>query len=109
MAEYTYVDVIPSLIENTNMQKMLRDGVDRTYYIEPCDGYVLHDSGYDDIIIDPETNEETVLLGYRTYRASVPVSYDFTANPRQFYAVPENEVPADRIFGSVTQPKPEIM
>lgn len=91
----TYEDVNPSLIENTTMQKVLRDGVHSTYYIAPADGYVLHDKTYDTIVIDPVTGEETdeVILGYRTSTASCAASYDFTANPREFYAVPEDQAP----------------
>ena len=95
MATITYENVNPPLIENTVMQKVLRDGVHRTYYITPAAGYVLHDKNYDDTTVTP------VVLGYRTSTASVAASYDFTANPREFYAVPADSVPADQIFGGV--------
>lgn len=101
MAIITYEDVVPTLIENTTMRKLLRDGVHQTYNITPVAGYVLHDSSYDYPEVDPETWEETgrVLLGYRTSTASVAANYDFTANPREFYAVPADSIPADQIFG----------
>jgi hypothetical protein len=89
MATITYENVTPTPIENAVVQKVLRDGVHKTYYITPVDGYVLHDKNYDDINVTP------VLLGYRTSTASIPVSYDFAANPREFYAVPADSVPAN--------------
>jgi hypothetical protein len=111
MAEYSYVEVNPSIIANTIMLKRLVDGVEKNYLIEPCDGYVLHDANYDTYLeYDEEYNPiGDPILGYRTTRASVTINYDFTANPRQFYAVPESEVPADQIFGGTTNPKPEVM
>lgn len=98
---YTYEDVIPTLIENTTMQKRLLDGVHRTYRITPNEGYVLHDKERDWYELDPETGMESeeVTLGYTTGTATCAANYDFTANPREFYAVPENSVPADQIFG----------
>lgn len=96
---YTREDVIPSLIPNTTMYKNLRDGVHTTYVIAAIDGYVLHDKNRDWTEEDPITMEETYKLGYTTGTTTCPASYDFTANPREFYAVPESEVPADQIFG----------
>lgn len=98
---YTYEDVIPTLIENTTMQKRLLDGVHRTYLITPNEGYVLHDKRMDEPVIDRETGEETgeVVKVYRTSTATCPASYDFTENPWEFYAVPEDSVPADNIHG----------
>lgn len=106
MAVYTYEDVIPTLIANTTMQKLFRDGVHIAYNITPISGYVLHDATYDDVMYDPITMEPTdeVLLGYRTSTASCATNYDFATNPRQFYAVPADSVPADQIFGVVEPP-----
>lgn len=98
MAEYFYEDVTPAY-ENTTMKKLYIDGVHRTYNITPVSGYVLHDKGRDWSVINPETEEETYYLGYTTGTASCPANYDFTANPREFYAVPADSVPADQIFG----------
>ena len=111
MAVYTNEPVIPSLIENTTMQRNFRDGVATTYYITPNEGYVLHDKGMDDAVIDEETFEETgeVLLGFRRSTASCAANYDFVANPREFYAVPEDSVPEDRIFGGSGNNDNEIM
>lgn len=91
----------PTLIENTTMEKVFIDGVHKVYEITPNENYVLHDKDFDSPVYDEETGEETgeVILGYRTYTASCSASYDFATNPREFYAVPENDVPADQIFG----------
>ena len=83
----TYEDLNPSFVENTTMQKVFRDGVHRTYYITPLEGYFLHDKTMDDEELDPETMMPTgnILLGYRTATASCAANYDFVANPREFY------------------------
>ena len=99
MAVITYEEVNPTLIENTTMRKLLRDGVHQAYYISPAGDYVLHDNALDWTDIDPETGEEVLFRGYTGGMASCAANYNFVANPREFYAVPENEVPADQIFG----------
>lgn len=96
---YTYEDVIPTIIPNTTMQKMLLDGVHRSYVIAPIDGYVLHDKNRDWTDIDYDTMAETIILGFTTGTATCAASYDFTANPREFYAVLRSEVPENQIFG----------
>lgn len=99
---FTYEEVNPPIVENTIMQKRLRDGVAVQYMITPSEGYVLHDSNYDDTMMDEITGETiTIALGYRTSTATCAISYDFVENPRGFYAVLETEVPADQIFGGV--------
>jgi hypothetical protein len=101
---YTYEDVNPTLIANTTMKKRLRDGVPTTYTINANEGYILHDKGFDMPIFDEDGNETgEVTLGFRPPEstASVPVSYDFTANPREFYAILETELPEGaEIFGN---------
>lgn len=122
MALITKEDVIPSIIPNTVMQRVLRDGVHQGYYIDPIDGYVLHDKEGD--WQDPDTLEEH--LSFWLGNVSCRANYDFTpvqvsyidANgievyvtaygAREFYAVPADVVPADQIFGGVT-PDHEIM
>ena len=91
MSVYTSEIVVPSLIENTIMQKNFKDGVPTTYYITPVEGYVLHDKVYDSPAVDEVTYEETgeIILGYRRTTASCSVNYDFIENPREFYAVAE--------------------
>ena len=87
---YTYEDVIPTLIENTTMQKRLLNGVHRTYLITANAGYVLHDTISDWDEPNLETGEFTHHLGYTTGTTTCPANYDFVANPREFYAVPES-------------------
>lgn len=96
---YVYEDVNPSLIENTTMKMVLQDGVNRGYRITPNDGYVLHDKANDWTDLNPDTMEETLMLGYARGTVTCHANYDFTANPREFYAVLETDVPADQIFG----------
>lgn len=99
MPVITYEDVNPTLIENTTMRGVLRDGELRSYSITPNAGYVLHDNARDEIWYDEDTMEETLLLGYTRGMATCLANYDFDENPREFYAVLETEVPADQIFG----------
>ena len=107
----TYEDVIPSLIENTTMQKMFTNGVHKTYRIVPCENYVLHDKNYDTEVIDPNTLEPTgeVILGYRTSPTTCPAAYDFNTNPRELYTVLATSVPADQIHGGGNNNDHEIM
>ena len=107
MAIYTYEDVTPSLIDNTTMQKMFIDGVHKVYVIGAIDGYVLHDKSYDFGALDPEfggplfdeEGNEVMLPGYTSGTVTCAANYNFVTNPREFYAVPEDSVPADQIFG----------
>jgi hypothetical protein len=103
MAVITFEDVIPTLIENTNMIKGFRDGVHMNYRISPIDGYVLHDNSGNWTDMDGIEHE-----AYYTGTVSCAASYDFETNPREFYAVPEDSVPADQIFGGV-KPEVEVM
>lgn len=103
MAVYTYEDVNPTLIANTTMRKLFINGVWKTYNITANEGYVLHDNTLDQYEGGLDENGEPVgelLLGYTTTTCTCGASYDFTANPREFYAVLASEVPADQIFGS---------
>lgn len=111
---YTYEDVIPSLIPNTTMQKRINSaGVHTTYVIAPIDGYVLHDQRRDWTATDPEDSSGTLKLGYTGGSATCAAAYDFSTiivtdhngvahtayGERQFFAVPESDVPADQVFG----------
>lgn len=85
------------IFANTTMEQYVDgEGVARGYFIAPVEGYVLHDNRKDwtDIV----DGEEVTFLGYGRGSVSVPVTYDFTANPYNIYAVLESEVPADQIF-----------
>lgn len=110
MALITREDVIPSLIENTTMQKLLRDGVHQAYFIAPIDGYVLHDNAMDWHEIDEVTLQEGELVrGYAVGSVSCGANYDFNTvtmidgytavGAREFFARPRSEVPEDQIFG----------
>ena len=104
-----YENLNPTLIENTTMQVVFVDDRHYGYTITPNSGYVLHDKRYDEPVFDDNGNETgEVILGYRTSTASCPASYDFVANPWEFYAVPANSVPADQIFGT-TEPETETI
>ena len=96
---YTYEDVNPTLIANTAMQRMLKDGVFKVYRITPNEGYVLHDKDLD--FTTPEDLENPV-QGYTTGTCTCAAWYDFAANPREFFAVPADSVGADQIFGGDT-------
>ena len=117
MAIVIHEDVTPPIIANTIMQKRFIDGVFKQYTIKAVDGYVLHDNTLDYQSTDPETGEplfdengnELITLGYATGTKTCAASYDFVANPREFYTVPENTVPADQIFGGGNEPEHEIM
>lgn len=86
-----YIDTTP-IIANTTMQQSTY-----TYFIKPIEGYVLHDNRKDwtDIV----DGEEVVFEGYSTYGVTVPLSYDFEANPFNLYTKLASEVPSDQIFG----------
>jgi hypothetical protein len=99
MAVWTYEDVVPTLIPNTTMQKAFMDGVHRVYYIKAVDGYVLHDKARDWDHTDDDGNIIETFQGFTTARTSCAANYDFVANPREFFAVPREEVPEDQIFG----------
>ena len=105
----TYEPVNPTLIANTTMQKRFTDGIHKQYLITPNEGYVLHDQLLDAPIYDDE-GEPTgeIILRYYEGTRTVAASYDFVANPRQFYAVLRSTVPEDNICGT-TGPTPEVM
>ena len=94
-----YISVEP-IIENTTMKKYVdNNNEERAYLIAPIDGYVLHDSRKDWTDIDQETNEEIIFEGFASGSVSVPITYDFEANPFNLYTKLASEVPADQIFG----------
>lgn len=95
----TYEEMNPSPIANARVRKAFDNGEHRAYFINPLEGYVLHDNARDWTDNDPDTMEEILKLGYTRGTATCQANYDFTANPREFYAVPEDSVPADQIFG----------
>lgn len=103
-----YQDVIPTLIENTTMQLRIKDDVPFVYHITPIEGYVLHDTARDWDDINLDTGETIHKLGFGRGTSTCAAYYDFSANPREFFAVPEDSVPADQIFG-LTPGESEVM
>lgn len=66
----------------------------RVYFIRANDGYVLHDRLLDIVEYDPYTNEEISRIPcFTEANCSCALSYDWEANPREFYAVLKTEVP----------------
>lgn len=78
------------LIPNITIKKRYIDGVFKVYVIEPNDGYTLHDKNLDVEEMDNSTMLPTgnIILGFYTGVTTVKYDYDFTANPREFYASP---------------------
>lgn len=91
---------VEPIIANTTMEKYVdNNNVERGYTIAPIEGYVLHDSRKDWTDIDQETNEEIIFEGFASGSVSVPITYDFEANPFNLYTKLASEVPSDQIFG----------
>lgn len=121
---FTYEN-ITTLIPNTTMQKMYIDGVQKGYRIKPIANYVLHDNTMDTDVYD-ETFTEIIGKKFGYSPSSVYVScganYDFSTHTvtdengstyivygdREFFAIPESDVPADQIFGT-DEPEHEVM
>ena len=107
----TYEDITPSLVENTTMQKIFRDGVFVQIGITPCEDYVLHDKnldGYEDYDENGNGIGE-VILGFYAGTKTVRHDYDFVINPREFYAVLETEVPDGAEIFNVPSGDHEVM
>lgn len=98
MRTITYEEITPTMIPNTTMEKLFRDGIHRQYRITPNEGYVLHNNVRDWTNVDEETGEEKLYLGYSKSMSTCPANYDFAENSREFYAVPVDSVPAEQIF-----------
>lgn len=107
----TFEDLNPTLIPNTTMQKILVDGRHTQYGITPIEGYVLHDKNLDLYMdFDEEGNGiGDVILGFYSGTTTVRYDYDFTANPREFYAVLESEVPEGAEIFNVPSSDHEVM
>lgn len=121
----TYEDVIPSLIPNTNMQKVFNGSTLLVFRISACDGYVLHDNRRDRVETDPSTDEPIgdPVPGYSEGTISVAAAYDFDTvvagydgttpvnkiGQFELYAILRSSVPEDQIFGVGDNNTPEIM
>lgn len=97
----TYEEVIPSPITNATVRKGIVDGVHRNYNVQANEGYILHDKELDFTrLVDFETMETALYLGFTTTICSCVRTYDWDANPREFYCVPnDGTIPSDQIFG----------
>ena len=96
---------VTPVYENTTMKAYYNnENVLRAYIIAAAEGHLLHDEQYDFPEVDEETLEPTgeTLLGYIPYPAPVSVgyNYDFEANPRNIFTVPEGTVPENQIFNN---------
>lgn len=85
---FSYENLEKTLVENTTMKTMFRDGVPYQYLITPNKDYVLHETGYD---YPDMNNPEIKHKGYTTGTITVPVDYDFETNDREIYAVLRSE------------------
>ena len=65
-------------------------------------GYILHDNQFDMPVIDKNTFEPTeeIILGYTRAVISVGCNYNFEANQRELYAVPESSITSDQIYNN---------
>ncbi|MBR1969587.1 MAG: hypothetical protein IKA17_04445 [Clostridia bacterium] len=84
---------IETKIENTIMQERVNENGDVVNYtILPCDGYKLHEKSRDEIATDEYGNETgKIIKGYTTGLVTTLANYDFKENPREIYAVKEDE------------------
>lgn len=100
MTKVSYENILPTLVENTIMHKILVDDVPKTIRISPTDGFVIHDNRLDDYLIDEETEipEAEPTAGYKSGSVSVRWDYDFVENQNNIYAISRSSVPEDRIF-----------
>lgn len=120
-----YETLVQTLIPNTTMQKYINNnGVHISYRITPDDGYVLHDNGLDEEIINDMTLMPAgeIKLGYRPSTASCGANYNFSTTQvksvngktvdayglREFYAILKSEVPTDQVFGGDSDNNHEI-
>lgn len=106
-------ETIPTLIENTTMQKYISaSGKFLAYRITPVAGYVLHDNAGN--FTDTNDVEQDAYF-YGT--CSCGANYEFTPNTitvtdcngnpmtvtaygtREFFAIPESTAPENNIFG----------
>ena len=85
---FSYENLEKTLVENTTMKTMFRNGVPYQYLITPKENYVLHEIGYD---YTDMNNLEIKHKGYTVGTITVPVNYDFETNDREIYAVVESE------------------
>ena len=87
------VNVTP-YFENTTMQVYYNsNNVLTAYYIYPCEGYVLHNNAYDEIVLDEFGNEtDEVMQRFTTSFTTVLANYNFEENPDNIFAILRSEI-----------------
>lgn len=96
MAVWTYEVATEFNFPNITIYKRLRDGIQTGWRANANEGYVFYDPNEINLELDPETGEDIQVTYY--FRVSyLPLNHNF-ANFR-YVAVPESEVPADKILG----------
>ena len=107
-----YIPMETTFIPNTTTYKFINSsGVHTMYRITPNDGYVLHDRDLDVFENYDENGNgigEPITLGFYAGNRTVSYDYDFVANPREFYAVLESEVPEGAEIFNI-EPEHEVM
>ena len=83
MKKFDFKIIENSLIPNTDMKISLFDGVEKSYYITPKEGFKLHANELD--FKDDTTGE--IVLGFTEGLKTCGIDYDFSINPREFYTV----------------------
>lgn len=100
--EEGFAEVVPTLIPNTSIKARINstnDGI-KTFWISPCEGYLLHDNRLDEEVIDPDTLEPTgeIVLRYSTETKTVKYDYDFdTIIPGTLQDVSGNTIKINKI------------
>lgn len=92
----TFTPETKIVIPNVTIEKKHVDGVHKAYRLTANEGYVLHSPSADEERDNPMTGE-TVLYQYYYRQATQNVAQPVSTWDWQ--AVPENDVPADMIFG----------
>lgn len=84
---------IEAKLENTIFEAREMDGKITSYVIRPQEGYKLHEITLDEPVFDEETMQETgkKKLGFTTEFVTAGANYDFEKNPREIYAVKEED------------------
>ena len=92
----TFTPETEIVIPNITIERHYIDGVHKAYRLTANEGYVLHSPSLDVEVEDPMTGETRIEQYY--YRmCSIPVARPVST--WDWHAVPENDVPADMIFG----------
>ena len=86
------IDIEPKF-DNTTAKASYNGDVLMAYRIYPNEGFLLHTTSYDELILDDEGNETgEVKKGYTEGFISLHHTYDFEANPFDVYAIAKGDV-----------------